>query len=243
MIPFGVLSNAVCGLAIAIPARASFQRWPVSARSARIRFTSRKSTGWWLTISDACSWMASAAVPGVTVRQVINRWTGAAGSPQSKPTLSHDSARCAGANCSSQPATSETVVIVLSLPIRARAGSRSRVVPSRAPEPAGLDRRAGRSVAYPEPSWSGMLRRPSSSNSSGTGLSTTASPADCVIQHDAPHDAGQERAVRARSDQPAVLDEEDVGPRPLADQPVGRDAKDFVASLPQRLAIAIRLRQ
>ncbi len=36
---------------------------------------------------------------------------GAAGSPQSRPTLSHDSARCDGANCSSHAATSATVVM------------------------------------------------------------------------------------------------------------------------------------
>ena len=67
--------------------------------------------GWWLTIRAACSRTASAAVLGVTVKQVMTRSTVAAGSPQSSPTLSHDSARRRGANRSSHPVTSATVVI------------------------------------------------------------------------------------------------------------------------------------
>ena len=58
---------------------------------------------------SACSATASAAVILVTVRQVINRSTLAAGSPQSKPTLSHGSASREGAKSSSHWTSSATV--------------------------------------------------------------------------------------------------------------------------------------
>ena len=101
LIPPAVLSNAVCGLATAIPARASIQSGEVAGRSARTRLTPRNKTGWWLTIRPASSATASSAVIRVTVRHVMRRPTLTAGSPQSKPTLSQLSASREGAKSSS----------------------------------------------------------------------------------------------------------------------------------------------
>src|SRR5437667_11873601 len=59
--------------------------------------------------------MASAALSGVTVRHVISRCTGAAGSPNSRPTLSHAAARLRGAKVSRNVLTSAMVGMVIKL--------------------------------------------------------------------------------------------------------------------------------
>ena len=118
--------------------------------------------------------------------------------------------------------------------IRARAGSRPRVAASRVRGPARSDpsSRAIGSIPRTElvrntssAEWIGIRRhRPFDdleSRRSGPARSRRG-----------PHDAGQERAVGARRDQPrAVPDQEEVGPGPLADQPVRRDTQDLVGSL------------
>ena len=45
LIPPAVLSNAVCGLAMATPALASVQSGAVAGKSARMRLASRNKTG------------------------------------------------------------------------------------------------------------------------------------------------------------------------------------------------------
>ena len=87
--------------------------------SAVSRFVAANGMGWCVTINSAPASVASAALVGVTVRQVISFVTLRSPSPTSSPTLSQSSASRKGASCSRNAAIAATVGMEVSV-VKAR---------------------------------------------------------------------------------------------------------------------------
>src|SRR5262249_15334420 len=116
------------------------------------RLTGRNRIGWCVTTSCAAASTASAALSGVTVRQVITRSTAADGSPARSPTLSHGVAVSSGASSPRNAITSDTLSILgrdgrkEELPDQAPPGRRRSARFLFAPCELGAPRRPKRSI-------------------------------------------------------------------------------------------------